>query len=61
MAEQKLIKKYAVFGNPIEHSLSPTIHEYFARKLDIDFSYERILCDEDKRFFHTINRYQVIV
>lgn len=48
MAEQKLIKKYAVFGNPIEHSLSPTIHKYFARKLDINLSYERILCDEDK-------------
>ncbi len=48
MAQQKLIKKYAVFGNPIEHSLSPSIHGYFAQKHNINLSYEKILCDEDK-------------
>tara|TARA_B100001109_G_C18806179_1_gene447364 strand:+ start:373 stop:1206 length:834 start_codon:yes stop_codon:yes gene_type:complete len=48
MAQQELIKKYAVIGNPIEHSLSPTIHEYFARKLNINLSYEKIFSDVDK-------------
>ena len=48
MAQQELIKKYAVIGNPIEHSLSPTIHEYFAHKLNINLSYEKIFSDVDK-------------
>lgn len=48
MAQQELIKKYAVIGNPIEHSLSPIIHEYFAHKLNINLSYEKIFSDVDK-------------
>ena len=48
MAQQELIKKYAVIGNPIKHSLSPTIHEYFAQKLNINLSYEKIFSDVDK-------------
>ena len=48
MAQQELIKKYAVIGNPIKHSLSPTIHEYFAHKLNINLSYEKIFSDVDK-------------
>ena len=43
MAKQEIIKKYAVFGNPIEHSLSPIIHRYFANSLNINLSYEPIL------------------
>ncbi len=43
MAKQEIIKKYAVFGNPIEHSLSPIIHKYFAKSLNINISYEPIL------------------
>jgi len=43
MAKQEIIKKYAVFGNPIEHSLSPIIHKYFAKSLNINLSYEPIL------------------
>lgn len=43
MARQEIIKKYAVFGNPIGHSMSPTIHEYFAKNLKIKLSYVPIL------------------
>jgi len=43
MARQEVIKKYAVFGNPIEHSMSPLIHEYFAKNLKINLSYVPIL------------------
>ena len=37
------MKKYAVFGNPIKHSMSPVIHTYFAKNLGIELTYEAIL------------------
>ncbi|WP_420934451.1 shikimate dehydrogenase [Alteromonas sp. A081] len=40
------MKKFAVFGNPIEQSLSPTIHQMFAQQCDEVISYEKILAPE---------------
>lgn len=44
----KTIQRFAVIGNPIEHSLSPVIHDAFAQKLGIDLRYERILASVDE-------------
>lgn len=36
------MKKYAVVGNPIGHSLSPSIHSIFAKTASIDLEYHAI-------------------
>ena len=41
------MKKFAVFGNPIAQSLSPTIHQMFAQQCNEDISYEKILAPEE--------------
>ena len=35
------MKQFAVIGNPIGHSLSPDLHNYVYRSLDIDANYEK--------------------
>jgi shikimate dehydrogenase len=40
--------KAAVIGDPISHSLSPTIHNFFLKKYKIDGNYEAILVKKDK-------------
>ena len=53
--------KYAVIGNPIEHSKSPLIHAAFARQTGQDMEYGRILGDprlstDVRRFFAEAGR-----
>ena len=35
------MKKYLVIGNPIEHSLSPKLHNYWIKKNNIDATYDK--------------------
>ena len=35
------MKKYLVIGNPIQHSLSPKLHNYWIKKNNIDAIYEK--------------------
>jgi len=42
------MKKYLVIGNPIEHSLSPKIHNYWFKKNNINAVYEKKLVKKDE-------------
>ena len=36
-----MTKKYIVIGNPIEHSLSPKLHNYWLKENNIDAFYDK--------------------
>ena len=40
------MKKYLVIGNPIEHSLSPKLHNHWIKENNIDATYDKKLLDE---------------
>ena len=42
------MKKFLVIGNPIEHSLSPTLHNHWIKSNGIDAIYDKQKLDEDK-------------
>ena len=42
------MKKFVVIGNPIEHSLSPTLHNYWIKNNGIDAIYEKQKLNEDE-------------
>jgi shikimate dehydrogenase len=42
------MKKFLVIGNPIEHSLSPTLHNYWIKNNGIDAIYEKQKLDESE-------------
>ena len=41
------MKKYCVIGNPIDHSLSPKLHNFWLKKNKLNASYEKKLLDEE--------------
>ena len=42
------MKKYFVIGNPIDHSLSPKLHNYWLKKNNLDANYEKIAPSENE-------------
>ena len=40
------MKKFLVIGNPIDHSLSPTLHNYWIENNSINATYEKQKLDE---------------
>ena len=40
------MKKLCVIGNPIEHSLSPKLHNHWIKKHKLDFIYEKYLLEK---------------
>ena len=42
------MKKYLVIGNPIEHSLSPKLHNYWFEKNNIDANYSKRKIDKNE-------------
>ena len=41
-------KTFLVIGNPIEHSLSPKLHNYWIKKYKINATYEKNLLDNSE-------------
>ena len=48
--------KAAVIGNPIEHSRSPLIHNYWLDKIGIDGSYEAMLAENERDFVRLVKK-----
>ena len=42
------MKRFLVIGNPIEHSLSPTLHNYWIKNNGIDAIYEKQKLDDSE-------------
>jgi len=42
------MKKYLVIGNPIEHSLSPKLHNYWIKNNNINATYEKLKLNENE-------------
>ena len=50
-----MTKKFGIIGNPIKHSLSPILHNYWFKKYNIDADYE-IIEAVDKELPEIINK-----
>ena len=43
-----MIKKYLVIGNPIEHSFSPKLHNYWLKENNIDAIYDKLKLEDNE-------------
>ena len=55
-------KKYAVIGNPIEHSLSPKLHNHWIKENNINATYNKIKLEKNevKNFIQDIKKQKII-
>lgn len=56
MTLESVPDRYAVIGNPIEHSKSPQVHAWFAQQTQQAISYERLLAPVD-RFVDSVHHF----
>ena len=42
------MKRHLIIGNPISHSMSPKLHNYWFRQNNIDAIYEKVQPEEDE-------------
>ena len=56
------MKKYFVIGNPIDHSLSPKLHNHWLKKNNIDAIYDKIKLEENeiKNLIQDIKQQKII-
>lgn len=53
------MKKFAIFGNPIKHSLSPIIHDFFSKQTKIKINYKKIYTEKKtlkKNYYHSFTK-----
>lgn len=43
-----MVKNYLIIGNPVEHSLSPKIHNYWFKENNINSVYKKKLLEKDQ-------------
>ena len=55
------MKKYTVIGNPIDHSLSPNIHNYWLKTINIDAVYNKMKLEKNeiKDFINKIKQQKI--
>ena len=55
------MKKYFVIGNPINHSLSPKLHNYWLKQNNINAVYEKVKLEENEieNFFLKIKNQEI--
>ena len=41
------MKKFLVIGNPVDHSLSPKLHNYWIKQNNINATYEKLKLEEN--------------
>jgi len=56
------MKKYLVIGNPIEHSLSPKLHNYWFKKNNIKAFYDKQLLNEEdiKKIIEKVKKEEIL-
>ena len=55
------MKKFLVIGNPIEHSLSPELHNYWIKNNNINAIYEKQKLNENdlEKLFHKLREKKI--
>ena len=51
-----MTKKFGIIGNPIKHSLSPVLHNYWFEKYNIEANYSIINVKEENGLQEIINK-----